>query len=222
MYFSLTPDIAYDTKPVSYPFSESDFILAKNFFRRYKINNDQFGYATFYTKYSVQENVRIEGIAKAYYGKAEYDWVIILTNNLINPQFSWPLNDYTVRKIAEEKYGDDTYSGVHHYETIETKSGQSIGTKPVIALQGGLRVDKTFYDSPFTYWNGIQNVTVAGNTVSKPILNYDHEVIENEKNREIYILRKKYFFKFIEEFKVKSLYSQSSDFVNKRLKRTGV
>ena len=47
-------------------------------------------------------------------------------------------------------------------------------------------------------------------------------VIENEKNREIYILRKKYFFKFIEEFKVKSLYSQSSDFVNKRLKRTGV
>ena len=102
MYFSLTPDIAYDTKPVSYPFSESDFILAKNFFRRYKMNNDQFGYGTFYTKYSVQENVRIEGIAKAYYGKAEYDWVIILTNNLINPQFSWPLNDYTVRKIAEE------------------------------------------------------------------------------------------------------------------------
>ena len=34
----------------------------------------------------MQQNVRIEGIAKAYYGKAEYDWVIILTNNLINPQ----------------------------------------------------------------------------------------------------------------------------------------
>ena len=222
MYFSLTPDIAYDTKPVSYPFSESDFILAKNFFRRYKINNDQFGYATFYTKYSVQQGVKIETIAERYYGKPEYDWVIILTNNFINPLFSFPLDSYTLKKIAEEKYGDDTYSGIHHYETIETKSGQSVGTKPVIVLQGGLRVDKTFYDSPFTYWNGIQNITVAGNTVSKPILNYDHEVNKNEKNREIYILRKKYFFKFIEEFKVKSLYSQSSDFVIKRLKRTGV
>ena len=43
------------------------------------------------------------------------------------------------------------------------------------------------------------------------------------KRIEKYIfLEKKYFFKFIEEFKVKSLYSQSSDFVNKRLKRTGV
>ena len=222
MYFSQIPNISYDTKPTSYPFSESDRIIAKNFFRRYELNSDAFGYATFYTKYAVNQGVRIETIADRYYGKPTYDWVIILTNNLINPQFSWPLNDYTVRKIAEDKYGDDTYSGVHHYETIETKSGQSIGTKPVIALQGGLRVDKTFYDSPFTFWNGIQNVTVAGNTVSKPILNYDHEVIENEKNREIYILRKKYFFKFIEEFKVKSLYSQSSDFVNKRLKRTGV
>ena len=222
MYFSLTPNIAYDTKPVSYPFSESDFTLAKNFFRRYKINNDQFGYATFYTKYSVQQNVRIEGIAKAYYGKAEYDWVIILTNNLINPQFSWPLNDYTVRKIAEEKYGDDTYSGVHHYETIETKSGQVAQGFVVNALEGGLRVDKSFYDSPFTYWNGSQYVTVAGNTVSKPVLNFDYEIAENEKKRDIYILKKSFFLKFIEDFKKQNLYSQSSDFVTKRLKKTGV
>ena len=222
MYFSLTPDIIYDTKPVSYPFSESDKTIAKNFFRRYVINADVYGYATYYNKYAVKEGAKIEDIAEGYYGDVKYDWVIILTNNFINPLFSFPLDSHTLRKIAEEKYGDDTYSGVHHYETIETKSGQSVGTKPVIVLQGGLRVDKTFYDSPFTYWNGIQNITVAGNTVSKPILNYDHEVIENEKNREIYILRKKYFFKFIEEFKVKSLYSQSSDFVTKRLKITGV
>ena len=171
MYFSLTPNIVYDTKPVSYPFSKSDRTIAKNFFRRYKINEDVYGYATFYRKYSVQENVKIETIANNYYGSPMYDWVIILTNNLINPQFNWPLNDYTLAKVAEEKYGDDAYSGVHHYETIETKSGQTIGGKSVLALEGGLRVDKTFYDSPFTYWNGTQNVTVAGNTVSKSVLN---------------------------------------------------
>ena len=221
MYFSITPDIAYDTKPVSYPFSESDKIIAKNFFRRYKINDDQFGYATFYNKYSVQNDARIETIAQSYYGKAEYDWVIILTNNLINPQFSWPLNDYTVRKIAEEKYGDDTYSGVHHYETIETKSGQAAQGLMINALEGGLRVDKTFYDSPFTYWNGTQNITVAGNTVSKAVLNYDYEVMENEKKRDIFILRKMFFLKFIEDFKKQSLYSRSADFVSKRLKKTG-
>ena len=222
MYFKSIPNISYDKKPVSYPFSESDRIIAKNFFRRYKLNEDVFGYATFYRKYSVQQGVKIETIADRYYGKPEYDWVIILTNNLINPQFSFPLDDYTVRKIAEEKYGDETYSGVHHYETIETRSGQMIEGKTVFALEGGLRVDKTFYDSPFTYWNGTQNVTVAGNTVSKPILNFDHEIYENERKREIYILRKQYFFKFVQEFKKQNLYSESSDFISKRLKKTGV
>ncbi len=222
MYFKSIPNISYDRKPISYPFSESDRIIAKNFFRRYKLNDDAFGYATFYKKYSMQEGVKIETIADKYYGKPEYDWVIILSNNFINPQFSVPLNDYTVRKIAEDKYGDDTYSRVHHYETIETKSGQTIGSRPVLALEGGLRVDKTFYDSPFTYWNGTQNVTVAGNTVSKPVLNFNHEMYENEKKREIYILRKPYFFKFVEEFKKQNRYSQSSDFISQRLKKTGV
>ena len=222
MYFSLLPDIAYDTKPVSYPFSESDRIITKNFFKRHEINEDVYGYATYYNKYAVKEGAKIEDIAYGYYGNVKYDWVIILTNNFINPLFSFPLDSYTLRKVAEEKYGDDTYSGIHHYETIETKSGQTIGSKPVLALEGGLRVDKTFYDSPFTYWNGTQNVTVAGNTVSKPVLNYDHEVQENEKKREIYILKKRFFFKFVEEFKKQSMYSKSSDFISKRLKRTGV
>ncbi len=222
MYFTLTPDISYDTKPTSYPFSESDRILVNNFFRRHKINSDVFGYATFYKKYAVQEGVKIETIAKRYYGKPEYDWVIILTNNFINPQFSFPLDNWTIRKIAEEKYGDDTYNGIHHYETIETKSGQTLGGKSILALKGGLVVDKTFYNSPFTYWNGTENVTVAGNTVSKPILNYEYEVAENEKKREIYILKKMYFNKFIEEFKQQNQYTESSDFITKRLKKTGV
>ena len=222
MYFSLTPNISYDTKPTSFPFSESDRIIVNNFFRRYKVNDDIFGYATFYNKYSINEGIKIETIADRYYGKPTYDWVIILTNNLINPQFSWPLDNNTIVKIAEEKYGDDTYSGVHHYETIETFSGQKIDGKPVIALEGGLKVDENFYNSPFTYWDGTQNQTVAGNIVSRKILNYDHEVMENEKKREIFILRKKYFVKFIEEFKKRSLYSESSDFISKRLKKTGV
>ena len=222
MYFKLTPNISYDTKPTSYPFSESDRILVNNFFRRHQINSDVYGYATFYKKYAVNEGVKIETIAKEYYGNSFYDWVIILTNNFINPLFSFPLDNWTVRKITEEKYGDDAYSGIHHYETLETKSGQTLGGKPILALKGGLIVDKTFYDSPFKYWNGTQTVTVAGNTVSKSVTNYDHEVEENEKKREIYILRGKYLNRFVDEFKKQSTYSQSSDYINERLKKTGV
>ena len=223
MYFSLIPDIEYDSKPITYPFSESDFILTKNFFRRYKIDDDMFGYATFYNKYAVEDGIRMETIANSYYGSPFYDWVIILTNNFINPQFAFPSDSETIRKIAEEKYGEvDAYSGIHHYETIEKKSGQTIDGLDILALEGGLVVDKKFYDSQFTYFNGTQAVNVNGNTVSKAVTNYEYEVAENEKKREIYILRSTYLKKFVNEFKKKNIYTKSSDFITKRLKKTGV
>ena len=202
MYFSLLPDVPYSQKPISYPFSESDLLVAKNFFKRHTISNDVFNYATFYKKYTMQQNVGVEEIARQYYGSPYYDWVVILTNNLINPKFDVPQDEWMLRKMAEHKYGEvDAHSGIHHYETIETKSGQIVDNISVIALKGGLIVDKKFYESPYTYWDGTQQVTVNGNTVSKPVTNYEYETEENEKKRDIYILRKSYFGRFVEEFK---------------------
>ena len=217
MYFSLIPDIKYDLKPISYPFSESDYITAKNFFRRYQVNPDLFDYAVFYKKYSVQSGERIENIAEKYYGDAFYDWVIILTNNYINPQFAFPLDSEALRKTVEYKYGElEAYSGIHHYVTSEVKVGD------LIALQGGLIVDQNFYSSPFTYWDGSQTVTVPGNTVSSPVTNYEYETEENESKREIFVLKELYFRRFVEEFKTKNLYKESSDFISKRLKKVAV
>ena len=223
MYFSLIPDIQYDTKPISYPFSESDYVTAKNFFRRYQINKDLFDYATFYKKYSVREGERIEGIAKQYYGDPFYDWVIALTNNFINPTFAFPLDNNTLRIYVEGKYGEvEAYSEIHHYETIELSAGYSLSGNSVLALEGGLIVDRDFYSSTFTYWNGFQYISVPGSTVSKSITNYEYEVEENEKRREIFILRPEYLGRFLDEFKIRNLYNKSSDFVSKRLKKTAV
>tara|TARA_B100001996_G_scaffold285806_1_gene226084 strand:- start:15 stop:686 length:672 start_codon:yes stop_codon:yes gene_type:complete len=223
MYFSLIPDIEYDSKPISYPFSESDYITAKNFFRKYKVTDELFGYTTFYKKYAVEDGERIENIADAYYGSPFYDWVIVLTNNFINPQFAFPSDSETVRKMTEERYGTvEAYSGIHHYETLEKKSGQTIDGIDVVALKSGLTVDKKFYDSQFTYFNGTQPISVNGNTVSKIVTNYEYEVAENEKKREIYILKKGYFRRFVDEFKRGNIYSKSSDFITTRLKKTGI
>ena len=48
MYFNIVPNIAYDQKPISFPFSKSDYIVAKNFFRRYKLNDDIFSQAVYF------------------------------------------------------------------------------------------------------------------------------------------------------------------------------
>ena len=69
MYFEVVPNIAYDEKPIKYPFSESDRVVAKNFFRRYKLNNDVFSYVVFFNKYAIKDGERPDMLAKKIYGE---------------------------------------------------------------------------------------------------------------------------------------------------------
>ena len=57
MYFDSIPDISYATKPSKFPFAEGDFVRAKNFFRRYNLNETVFNYAVFFRKYTIVDGV---------------------------------------------------------------------------------------------------------------------------------------------------------------------
>ena len=48
MLFELLPDIEYAQSPISYPFSESDYVIAKNFFRGFEIDENIFDYAVYF------------------------------------------------------------------------------------------------------------------------------------------------------------------------------
>ena len=216
MYFSFIPNIEYDKKPIQYPFSESDFVVAKNFFRRYQVNPDVFSYAVYFKKYSIEEGERLDTIAEKAYGNPFFDWVIALTNNMINPLFDLPLSQNDLRKFLESSY-DDPYSTIKHYETYEIKNNNG-----VTILKSGLIVDETFYSSPFKYWNGTSVEYISGSTASRPVTIFEYEEQQNEKKREIYLLKPIYLDAFLSDFRKTNLYGKSSDFVNNRLKRTGV
>ena len=210
MYFNIVPNIAYDQKPISFPFSESDYIVAKNFFRRYKLNDDIFSQAVYFKKYAVEDGERPDTIAKKVYGNPYYDWVILLTNNVINAQYDWPLSGYDLAQVIESNF-DDPYSEIRHYEIRE-----DIGT-----YTKGLRVDKTFYDGQHKLNIGGSIITKNGNEIASPVTIADYYHYENEKKREIYLLREKYFRGFVADFRKQNLYKDSKDFVSKRLKQTG-
>jgi hypothetical protein len=209
MYFSIIPNVSYDEKPISYPFSESDFVVAKNFFRRYKVNDDVFSNAVYFKKYSIREGERPETLAHKLYGNVFYDWVILLTNNMVNAQYDWPLNNYELYQTLESEY-DDPYSEIHHYETA------AIGQ-----YGAGLHVDETFY-------NGQHKVNIDGtitlkngNEICSPITVAEYYSRENEKKREIYILKKSYLRSFVNDFRKQNIYQKSGNYINQRLKKTG-
>ena len=209
MYFSLLPNIEYDEKPISYPFSESDFVTAKNFFRRYKLNDDIFSYAVYFSKYAIEDGERPDMLAKKAYGDPFYDWVILLTNNMINAQYDWPMTNSQISKVLETEY-ENPYTDIDHYETI--KIGQ---------YAAGLHVDETFYNGQHKVnINGVVSIK-NGNEICNPITIAENFYKENEKKREIYLLKPAFFQSFVDDFRKKNLYKKDANYINQRLKKTG-
>lgn len=209
MYFSLVPNIAYDEKPIKFPFSESDYVIAKNFFRRYKINDDIFSNVVYFKKYSIVDGERPDTVADKAYGDPFYDWVVLMTNNLVNAQFDWPKTNYQLYKELEAKF-DDPYGTIHHYETYE------IGQYPA-----GLVVDEAFY-------NGQQKLNINGsvqlkngNEICRPVTIAEWYTSENEKKREIFLLKPQYLESFVDDFKRQNLYKKDANYISQRLKKTG-
>ena len=89
-YFSYIPNIAYEERPLKYPFSVADTVIAKNFFKRFKLNDEIFDYVVYFNKYSIVDGERPDMIAQKLYGDPFFDWVILLTNNMVNVQYDWP------------------------------------------------------------------------------------------------------------------------------------
>ena len=139
MYFSILPNLKYDKKQQSFPFSSSDYILVKNFFRRFQVNPDIFDYAVFYNKMIVENNMRIEQVADKVYGSSGLDWVVAITNDITNLYQDWPVSDYSLQKWVESEYSDP-YSTIRYYEIKEDVKND----KGTIFLKKGQKVDKTF------------------------------------------------------------------------------
>jgi hypothetical protein len=209
MYFSLVPNIEYDEKPISYPFSESDYVVAKNFFRRYRISEDIFQYAVLFNKYTIVDGDRPDTLANRAYGNPFYDWVILMTNNMVNAQYDWPLTNRQLSKTLEKEF-DDPYGTIHHYETYK------IGP-----YSEGLHVDETFYNKVHKLNIDGRYELKNGNEICRPVTVAEYYDSENEKKRSIYLLKPRYFRQFVDDFRKNNLYKEDANFISQRLKKTG-
>lgn len=216
MYFSLTPDIQYDTKPISLPFSQSEYVVAKNFFRRFKIDEDKFSYSVFFRKYAITEGDRLDTISNYIYGSPYYDWVIAITNNIINPYFDFPVAEYELRDLIEDP------DGIAYYETIEYKNQDGN-----FIIEPGLRVDQAFVNSTYKFLNSTQGGVhtysqISGSAITNPVTNLMEAGRKNEAQREIYLLKPKYLQEFVKTFRQQSFYAKSTNYIDNQLKKAGV
>ena len=151
-----------------------------------------------YYEYNIQDSDTPEIIANKFYGDSEKHWVVLMLNDIVDPQFDWPLDQRTIISYMNEKYSANASVGqsgvnwaqanIHSYYKVETRTTNSTGSE----LQSKLEIDANTYANVAATTTNLtlddgNSITI---TVSKETKSYyDYEIEENETKRTIKLLK---------------------------------
>ena len=172
-YFSRFPLFAYDMK------NDNNYKLLPDILRRVKLRATIKSGGMLFDKYDVKENEKPEDVAYKWFGDAELHWVILMTNNITDRYYQWPMNQPQFAEYLTDKYGAGNEDAVHHYEVTQD-SGRTSGQGP----------------NDYSHKVEVNSDTTNASSIS----NREYEEREQDKSRQIKLLDKRYLNAFIEEF----------------------
>ena len=181
-YFRNVPDFNYVNLDSNL---SSEYTRVKNLFKRGELRSDIFVNLTFFNKYSIVGEESPDEVSLKLYDTEEFDWVILLANNIINVRDEWPLSNDSLYNYLIDVYGsEENLQKIHHHETIEVKDDSGR-----VVLRKGLRTEEMY---SFTYYERStqQNVTVSN--ASEAISNYVDAIRKEEEKRNIFVLKPEY------------------------------
>ena len=212
-YFSYIPDLDYVSRLPDA--NIGDYIRVKNLFKKGKIREDIFQDLSFFEKYKIIGDDRPDNVAFEIYGDSKLDWVVLLSNNILNIQTEWPLPQTDFDRFVLDKYDDNyntLYNGIHHHETEEVENSQGVTIVPA-----GLRVDSYYSVSYYDFF--IEQPITTGN-ISVPVTNYEYEEKIEDNKRNIYLLKTSYVGIVLNDMPEIMEYKEgSSQYVSETLKR---
>ena len=151
--------------------------LVTDLMTRVKVREKIVDEASLYDKYEVPSGERPEDTAFKHFGSSQYHWIVLLTNNITDAYYDWPMSDQTFETFIRDKYSNP--DGIHHYE-VTTSSGKTTG------------------DGPDDYSHKIEvNSDASG---AQSVSNREYEQRLQDSKRTINLLNPEYLTTFIEEF----------------------
>lgn len=116
--------------------------------------------------YTVKEGERITEVAYNYYGSIDYVWLVMVSNDLIDPYYDWPLTQSEFDGYIVKKYG-----------SMETAMNIN---------------NANYYRNPnYSYWmtkTTYDNSNASQRSGWQAVDNYTYETIINEEKRRIRLL----------------------------------
>lgn len=171
MYFRQFTKGFYDLK------NNGNEKLVTDLMTRVKVREKVIDEISLYDSYDVPSGERPEDTAFKHFGSAKYHWVILLTNNITDAYYDWPMSDQTFETFITDKYSNP--DAIHHYE-VTTSSGKTTG------------------DGPDDYSHKIEvNSDASG---AQSVSNREFEQRLQDRKRLIKLLNPAYLNTFVQEF----------------------
>ena len=121
MYFKNFQKGLYDIK------GDGNKKLVTDLMTRVKVREKILDESALYDTYDVPSGEKPEDTAYKHFGSSQYHWVILLTNNITDRYYDWPLSEQDFETYVNDKYSNP--DAVHHYE-ITQSSGPQTGNGP--------------------------------------------------------------------------------------------
>jgi hypothetical protein len=161
-------------------------------------------------EYDIQDSDTPEIIASKFYDDPERHWIVLMFNNITDPQFDWPMDYRTLISFINNKYSASANVGqsgsswaqshTHAYYKVEKRTTISTNTITVneIEIDANTYANVVSSSSNITLADGyVITIAVSKNTQSY----YDYEMELNESKRKIKLLKPEFIQSVEEEFR---------------------
>ena len=159
--------------------ADGNYKLLPNILKRVKLRTGLASGSFLFDNYDVVTGENPEDVAFKLYGDPELHWVILMTNNITDRYYQWPLTQPQFQEHLADKYGAGSEDAVHHYEKTQDSG-------------------KTSSSGPSDYSHKVECNSDDG--TPDIITNRQYEQRLQDKYRQIRLLDPRYLGAFVEEF----------------------
>jgi hypothetical protein len=202
LYFNTLPKILTND-------NKNNAIVLTNLLARAELVQNLMTNPLMFYEYNIQDGDTPDIVASKYYGDSYRYWLVLFSNQILDPQWDWPLSSQQFTLYLNNKYSVAanantvlayTSSTVYEYRKIITTTDEtSLTTTSKTYI-----IDEPSYLAtlPSTKTVTFSNGTSAKETITKEAVNiYDWEVEQNESKRTIKLINAIYAPQFESQFK---------------------
>jgi hypothetical protein len=210
-FFNYFPKTFYTSDNTSSGIDTVTNIIARfGFEKKLKENSSAF------YKYTIKDSDTPEIIAAKFYDHVERHWIVLLFNDIIDPQYDWPLDSRTLIQYVNTKYSANQYADTantsvtgiswaqntshvkSYFKNITRTSSDGTDIVEKITVDANTYANIAATSTSYT----LNNSSSITETISKTTQTYyDYEVELNESKREIRLLKSDFVPEVEKEFK---------------------